>query len=301
MLPSMETGFLRIHEDHLFTNGDADNESTPSHSESDESIEPDSTPDANTEESPSPREKHNLSGPKSDRPMTSLPFVEWPDIIRRQILKEILLKKGESIIPYYHEGSVEGNSEETKLPNYDITMLLATASEPRLYEEALTIFYGQNIWEFRNPRVAQWWLKKLGAKVALLRHIEIYLTQGIWGPGGTPVEKLWYMLIVWMKPRVKVDSIEVSFEKWNHANIRIHDKPPAAIFSHAEARFGVWSTLLSFREVGGVSITPGAFVLKDYAAALANTMILKEGDDDAEAERLRKKWRKRVYGPDTQE
>ena len=294
----METGFLRIHEDHLFTNGDADNESTPSHSETDESIEADSTPDANLEESPSPIEKHNLNRPKSDRPISSLPFVEWPDIIRRKVLKHILRREGESIIPYYHEGSVEGDSEETKLPNYDITILLATAPEPRLYEEALKIFYGQNIWEFRNPRVAQWWLKKLGNKVALLRHIEIYLTQGIWGPGGTPVEKLWYMLIAWMKPRVKLDSIEVSFEKWNHANVRIHDKPPAAIFSHAEARFGVWSTLLSFREVGGTLITPGAFVPRDYAAALAHTMILKEGDNCAEAERLRKKWRKRVYGPD---
>ena len=297
----MNTQFFRIPDDHLFTNDDADNESTTSHSESDESIEPDSTPGANTEESPSPIEKDNLSGPQSDRPMTSLPFVEWPDIIRRQILKNILLKKGDSIIPYYHEGSVEGSAEETKLPNYDITMLLATASEPRLYEEALKIFYGKNIWEFRNPRVAQWWLKKLGTKVALLRHIEIYLTQGVWGPGETPVEKLWYMLIVWMKPRVKLDTIEVSFANWNHANIRIHDKPPAAIFSHAEARFGVWSTLLSFREVGGTSIIPGAFVPKDYAAALADTMILKEGEDDAEAERLRKKWHKRVYGADTLE
>ena len=291
----MDPGFLSTHEDHLFTTGEADNGSTPSHSETDESIEADSTPDANTEEHISPTDKHDIDGPKSDRPITSLPFVEWPDIIRQQILKDILLKEDDPIVPYYYEGSVEGNSEETRRPNYDITMLLATAAEPQLYEETLKIFYGQNVWEFRNPRVAQWWLKKIGTKVALLRHIDIHLTQGIWGPGSTPLERLWYILIVWMKPRVKLDTINISFEKWDHANIHIYEEPPAAVFPHAESRLGVWSTLLSFRGLNQTNITPGAFVPYDYAAALARTMVLPEGEVDAEAERLRRKWRKKVY------
>ena len=161
----MDTRVFRILPgDYLFPTGEADNDSTPSHSETDESIEADSTPDANTEEHLSPIDKHNINGTISDRPMTSLPFVEWPNEVRQRILKNILLKDDEPIIPYYHEGSVEGNSEETKRPNYDITMLLATAAEPQLYQETLEIFYGQNFWEFRNPRVAQWWLKSLGPR-----------------------------------------------------------------------------------------------------------------------------------------
>ena len=292
----MDPGFLGTHEDHLFTTAESEDDSTPSHSETDESIEADSTPDANIGESLSPIDKHNIDSPKSDRPITSLPFVEWPDIIRQQILKEILVNEDEPIIPYYHEGSVEGNSEETRRPNYDITMLLATAAEPQLYQETLNIFYGQNVWVFRNPRVAQWWLKKIGTKIALLRHIDIHLTQGIWGPGSTPLERLWYMLIVWMKPRVKLDSIDISFEKWDHANIRSHDKPPLAVFPHAESRFGVWSTLLSFRGLNETDITNGPFVPYEYCAALARAMVLKEGQQvDVEAERLRRKWRRKVY------
>lgn len=297
--------FEILPEDFRFPNDEADDDSTPSNSETDESVEADSTPDANTEERHSPREslspidKHNMNGPISDRPLTSLPFLEWPNEVRQRTLKHILLKEDQPIRPYYHEGSVEGNSEETKRPNYDITMLLATAAQPQLYQEALKIFYGQNLWEFRNPRVAQWWLKKLGTKVALIRQIDIYLSQGIWGPGGTPLEKLWYMLIVWMKPRLKLDTFNISFENWNHANIRSHDKPPPAIFSHAEARLGVWSTLLSFRGVDHCEIIPGPFVPGDYTAALARSMVLPEGQVDGEAERLRRKWRRKVYGPDT--
>lgn len=292
----MDPGFLGTHEDHLFTSGEADSDSTPSHSVTDESIEADSTPDANIEESLSPIDKRNIDGPKPEGPITSLPFVEWPDTIRRQILKEIVVNEDEAIRPYYHEGSVEGNSEETRRPNYDITMLLATAAEPQLYQETLTIFYGQNVWEFRNPGVAQWWLKKIGTKIALLRHIDIHLTQGIWGPGSTPLEKLWYMLIVWMKPRVKLDSLDVSFERWDHANISIHDKPPSAVFPHAESRFGVWSTLLSFRGLNETDITDGPFVPYGYCNALSRNMVLPEGQvHDGEAERLRRKWRSKVY------
>ena len=291
----MDPGFLRTHEDHLFTTGEADNDSTPSHSEADETIEVDSTPDAKTEERLSPIDKHNINGPKSDRPITSLPFVEWPNKVRQRILKDILLREDEPIVPYYHEGSVEGNSEETRRPNYDITMLLATAAEPQLYHETLNIFYGQNVWEFRDPRLAQWWLKKIGTKVALLRHIDIDLTQGIWGPGSTPLERLWSMLIVWMKSRVKLDSINISFENWDHANVSCYKKPPSDIFTVAESRLGVWSTLLSYRGLNQTDITPGPFVPYDYAAALARTMVLPEGQVDAEAERLRRMWRRKVY------
>ena len=295
MSPSMDTGFLRIHEDHLFTTGESENDSTPSHSETDESIEADSTLDTNTEEHLSPIDKRNINGAKSDRPITSLPFVEWPNKIRQEILMYILFKEDEPIRPYYHEGSVEGDSEETKRPNYDITMLLATAAEPQLYQETLRIFYGQNVWEFRNPTVAQWWLKKIGTKVALLRHVDIYLTQGIWGPGSTQLEKLWYMLIVWMKPRVELYTFNISFQKWDHGNVRSHDKPPTDVFPVAESRLGVWSTLLSYRELNETDITPGPFVPYEYAAALARTMVLKEGQVDGEAERLRRKWRRKVY------
>lgn len=285
MFVTMDRELLTTHQDHLFTTCEADNDSTPSHSETDQNMEADSTPDTSTD----------INGPKSEGPMTSLPFIEWPDKVRQLILENILLQEDEPIIPYYHEGSVEGNSEETKRPNYDITMLLATAAEPRLYHETLRIFYGQNVWKFRNPRVAQWWLKKLGTKVALLRHIDICLNQGIWGPGSTPLEKLWYMLIVWMKPRVKLDTIKVSFEKWDHANVRSHDKPPSELFPVAESRLGVWSTLLSFRGLNETDITPGPFVLHDYAAALARTMVLPANQVDAEAQRLKRKWRRKVY------
>ena len=272
----------------------ADNDSLSSSSESDGN-EADSEPDASTEEGLAPADKHNIIGPNSDRPITSLPFVEWPDEVRQQMLISVLVKEDESIIPYYHEGSVEGDSEETKKPNYDIAMLLATAGEPRLYQEALEIFYSRNVWEFKNPRVALWWLKKLGTKVAMLRHINIELTQGRWGIGSTPLEKLWYILIVWMKPRIELHTIEVSFEKWDYALVHRNDEPPAKYFPVAESRLGVWSTLLSFRGLKTADIAPGPFVSYGYAVVLSRSMILIGNQVDAGAQRLKRRWRRKVY------
>ncbi len=291
---------LRLVESHQgprFTAGAADDDSTPPSSESDGN-EADSEPDASTEEGLSPADRHNINGPNSDRPITSIPFVEWPDEVRQQMLISMLVKDDGSIIPYYHQGSVEGNWEETRKPNYDITMLLATAGEPRLYQQALEIFYSKNVWEFGNPRVAQWWLEKLGTKVALLRHINIGLTQGVWGIGSTPLEKLWYTLIAWMKPRVRLDTIKVSFEKWDHALVHNRNEPPTEFFPVAESRLGVWSTLLSFRGLKSTDISPGPFVPYDYTAALARTMVLPGNHVDVEAECLRREWCKQVY-PDT--
>ena len=317
--PTKALRLLETHQGPRSTTGAADNDSTPPSSESDGN-EAESEPDASTQEglsptdrhninSPnsdrpvteerlSPADKHNMTGPNSDRPITSIPFVEWPDEVRQQMLISILVKDDESIIPYYHQGSVEGNREETREPNYDITMLLATAGEPRLYQQALEVFYSKNVWEFRNPRAAQWWLKKLGTKVALLRHINIDLTQGVWGPGSTPLEKLWYMLIVWMKPRVRLDTIKVSFKQWDHALVHNSNEPPTEFFPVAESRLGVWSTLLSFRGLNSAEVSPGPFVPYDYAAALARTMVLPENQADAGAECLERRWRKRIY-PDT--
>ena len=292
----MALRLVGTHQGPHFTNGATDNDSTPPSSESDGN-EANSEPDASTEEGLSPAGRQNINGTNSGGPITSLPLVEWPDEVRQQMLISMLVKD-EPIIPYYHQGSVEGTSEETKKPNYDIKMLLATAGEPQLYQQALEIFYSKNIWEFENPRVAQWWLKKLGAKVALLRHINIDLTQGVWGIGSTPLEKLWYMLIVWMKPRVKLYTIKVSFEQWDHALVRNRNVPPTEFFPVAESRLGVWSTLLSFRGLNSTDISAGPFVPYDYADALARTMILPENQADAEAECLKRRWHKQVY-PDT--
>ena len=274
--------------------GTADDDLTPPHSETD-GTEAGSEPDTSTEEGLSPADRHNIKAPNTDRPITSLPFVEWPNEVRQQMLISMLIRDGESIIPYYHEGSVEGTRDETKKPNYDITMLLATAGEPRLYQQALEIFYGQNVWEFRNPRVALWWLKKLGTKIALLRHINLYLTQGWWGIGSTPLEKLWYILIVWMKPRVELATIYVSFAQWDHSVVHPNEEPPMKYFPVAESRLGVWSTLLSFRGLNVVDITPGPFVPYKYAAALVRSMILVGDQVDPEAERLKRRWHRQVY------
>ena len=294
MSSTMALKIVGTHQNGFLPAGAADNDLTPPHSETDGN-EADSEPDASTEKGLSPTDRHNINGPNPDRPITSLPFVEWPDEVRQQMLISMLVKEDDSIIPYYHEGSVEGTRDETKKPNYDITMLLATAGDPRLYQQALEIFYSQNVWEFRNPRVALWWLLKLGTKVALLRHINIHLTQGWWGIGSTPLEKLWYILIVWMKPRVELSTIQVSFKQWDHAVVHPKEEPPRKYFPVAESRLGVWSTLLSFRGLNVVDIAPGPFVPYKYAAALARSMLLIGDQVDPEAERLKRIWRKQVY------
>lgn len=279
---------------HRCTNGAADKGLSPPCSENDGN-DAHSESDASTDEGLSHADRHNINAPNFDRPITSLPFVEWPDEVRQRMLVSILVREDEPIIPYYHEGSVKGYIEEPKNPNYDITMLLATAGEPWLYQQALEIFYGQNVWEFRNPRVALWWLKKLGTKVALLRHINIHLTQGWWGIGCTPLEKLWCILIVWMKPRVRLHTIEVSFEQWDHALVHRHAETPTKYFPVAESRLGVWSTLLSFRGLNYTNITAGPFVPYEYAAALSRSMLLVGSQVDTEAERLKRRWCRQVY------
>ena len=290
----MALKIVGTHQNTSLPAGTADNDLTPPYLET-EGNETVSESDTSTERGFSPADRHNINAPYSDRPITSLPFIEWPNGVRQQMLISMLVKEGEPIIPYYHEGSVEGTRDETKNPNYNITMLLATAGSPQLYQQALETFYSQNVWEFRNPRVALWWLKKLGTKATLLRHINIHLTQGWWGIGSTPSEKLWYILLVWMKPRVTLSTIHVSFAQWDHAVVHPKEEPPMKYFPVAETRLGVWSTLLSFRGLNVVDVTPGPFVPNKYAAALVRSMILVGDQVDAEAERLRRRWRRQVY------
>ena len=130
MSPTRALKIVGTHQDGFLPAGAADNDLTPPRSETDGN-ETVSESDASTERGFSPTDRHNINGPKSDRPITSLPFVEWPDEVRQQMLISILVKEDESIVPYYHEGSVEGTKDETKKSNYDINMLLATAGDPQ--------------------------------------------------------------------------------------------------------------------------------------------------------------------------
>ena len=274
----IDPGLFGDNESNVIPTNDGSNDNV-SHESETNTCEPDSETTTNTETCTS--DMNGSGRVELNRGLlTRLPFVDWPETVRQRMLYLMLVNEDQVIIPTYYQGCIEGSVAETENKNYDIPMLLATAGNRPLYEEALTVFYGENIWGFRNPRIARWWLEKLGAKVALLRHVEIELTPGVWGPGHTRLEKLWLLLLQWMKPRVMLDSMVVSFEKWN--NDPFQDYEPCI----DQSRLGVFRTLLTFRGLKQADVFPGKYVPIEYTCALESSMVLQAGQVDELAEEL---------------
>jgi len=226
-------------------------------------IEEDTSPSHHSED-----ECTEVEGPSNNKgALQPFRFPDCGENVRQLILKHALVKPYEIIAPYYNATSVEVEKPYMEWEDFDISLLLAAAGNRALYEEMLTALYGKNCFEFSDPKLMLWWLKRIGDNnVSRLRDIRIYFNKGEYDDLALPVrvEKIWYSVVVYLKPRHQLQRLGASFSKWEHTG---EEEPDIT-----NPRLGVYRTLFSFRGLVTAQVVPGGFVNDQNARDLVMAM-----------------------------
>ena len=204
-------------------------------------------------------------------------FLNCEANVRNIILQHALVRKNR-IVPMYNATSVEVENAWAHWEDRDISLLLAFAGNGALYEEALTVLYGGNTFEFYDAQRMLWWLQRIGDNsTSKLRHVAIHLNAGLLEEYMFPIrlEKLWYNTLVWYKPRQRLSSLGVSFVAWPDF--------PAHSPEISGPRLGVVRTLLGFRGLEDTYVESGPWLHVDFAYILADAMRLPEGANSPDA------------------
>ena len=225
----------------------------------------------------SPRAHHKTSGP--------FRFLDCEPKVRDVILQHALTQD-HMIEPYYRIGSLElgAKDHDSNEENYDISILLATAGSPTLYDQARTALYGSNHLHFDDPRLLLWWLKAIGSNIRRVRNLSLTLSEGEVLPGDAVSirqEKIWYNALVWLKSRHRLHNLDLDFGGWkflkgNRANT------DSQIEDSEKARHDVYRTLLKYRELKEVRVEPGPWLKDPYASILERAMSLGIGESREE-------------------
>lgn len=145
-------------------------------------------------------------------------FLDLGPELRNRILKEVLVHDWYTI-PYYNNGSLEAIESEVQASNYD-TSILSTSKQ--INQEAATLLYGQNIFYFKQPLVALWFFKHIGAQnLSKVRQVSLVLSSAsLEGTHRRRLdvvdERLWQEVFAWLKPRHRIDEIELNFSLWHN-------------------------------------------------------------------------------------
>lgn len=209
-------------------------------------------------------------------------FMDCPSNIRDRILQYVLIDD-HVLRPTYHVGSVEVERAHDYRDNYDISMLIATAGNLKLYEEACCTLYGGNVFYFWDPREMLWWVKKIGKNLQKVQILQLELCKGEVPAQMSPVfgEKLWYNAFLWLKSRHKLESLMINFEWWNQNDIREEQD-----LDVLEARKSAYTTLLKYRELRHVEIVPGSQIHEGFASHLVTAMAMKAGESNEDIKEI---------------
>ena len=220
--------------------------------------------------------------PTNYNPKKPFRLLDCEDSVRQRIFQHILTSP-DPITPYYYEGSAEGTAQQVERENYPIPMLVALAGKANkcFYDEARDILYGWNTWDFTDPEVSLWWLKQIKDNVNSIRHMGIHLSQGE-ARFNVRIERKWWSLVNWLKPRQKLDTIYVSFEQWDAKPVE--GMPPNEYPPVNEPRVGTLRTLLAFRGLQRAEVVGCAFFGTKDALLLEKAMCLSEGQYDIDVE-----------------
>ena len=211
-------------------------------------------------------------------------FLGCPDKVRQRILEFALINK-KQIKPYYSFGSIEVAAHNAVEENYS-NLPAAFAGNRELIEQTTTILYGENAFHLHHPKVALWWLQRLGpTNIPKLKYLAITLGEGVLDHFLTRQETIWRKVFRLLLTNHNLLSLSVNFKHWTRRPCPEDGLGPES--NHVlEARFAVLRTLFRFRGLERAVIRPGPFVGEVYAEILASALVLSEGETSEEIEEV---------------
>ena len=143
-------------------------------------------------------------------PSASFAFQRLDKNIQSRVLQFLLVRPA-PYKPWYNYCSAEQPEYMVRAPNIDIPLVLVNKE---ISARATDVFYGENVFDFNRPEVSLWWLKRIGANISKIRHIQVFFTTGRDRGFRTSQEVLWLKFLNWIKRTQMVSSARVDFGKW---------------------------------------------------------------------------------------
>lgn len=192
--------------------------------------------------------------------------------VEKHIL-QIALKKPRMVVPFYFTGCLELPDYLVTKPNVDVSLLLVNK---QLHVEAADILYGQNAFQFFDPRVARWWFQHIGpSNVSRIRSAHFILDAFEHMNFFVREERLWHIFFTLLEPEQEFQEISISFERWTEEGL--HWAADLDRDRIERARVGTVEALFRFRGLEKVDIIPGVFLNRKAARVLAEGMLLRKG------------------------
>ncbi|KAL6717553.1 hypothetical protein ACLMJK_005468 [Lecanora helva] len=223
---------------------------------------------------------------KGLRRLQSFPLLKCDYPVRRSLFHFALIKK-RKIIPYYNAGSVQLHDPNRHLRNFNINLLLATAGDATLYQEALSALYSDNTFKFTDPRVMSWWLKRIGDNnVGRLRSVKMKLNDGPYHSksgeliGHVRMERLWFTSLAYLKSRHKLEALYIDFRNWRK-NICIISPGGGGQceqlpVDEMKPKLDYVKTLMTFQGLKEFRFKPG-YLINTFCLNFISSLLLKNG------------------------
>ena len=161
-------------------------------------------------------------------------FYNLPDEVRLEIMKlaipSLSTQQACTVRPYYNQFSVQIAPPEDpgRCPNISTSDWLDVLNK-KWCNDATVVLYSANRFEFSDPNVLKWWIKRIGPtntkRVRCLgldiRSGDVHDQRKVFG--SMAVEKLWAQTLDWLQPLHQIQSLDLYFTKWRRQGIRAGD------------------------------------------------------------------------------
>ena len=197
-------------------------------------------------------------------------FLDIDADIRIRILN-FLLVRSERIFPGYNSGSIEIEADWSNFENIDASIFLVNKG---LSTEASYIFYGRNTFELNHPRIASWWLKRIGDNLQHLKLLALVFRRGFCA-FDVPWERVWHNVLLWLCPKHRLDGLSLNFNDWGFRPLKTFGEQDIGKLQADTAiieRESIWYTLGRFRGISYVRLYADHFTSKSRQYALRRQM-----------------------------
>ena len=197
-------------------------------------------------------------------------FLEIDADIRIRIL-DFLLVRSERISPGYNSGSIEIEADWMNFENIDASIFLVNKG---LSKDASQIFYGRNTFELDDPRIASWWLKRIGDNLQHLKLLALVFRRGSCA-FDVPWERVWHNVLLWLCSRHRLDRLSLNFNDWGVRPSKTFGEQDIGKLQADTAimeRESIWYTLGRFRGIPYVKVYAEFFTSRSRQIALRKQM-----------------------------
>ena len=184
---------------------------------------------------------------------------------------ELLLIRSEWIFPGYNSGSIEVEAEGTNSENIDASIFLVNKA---LSKEATRIFYSCNRFELDHPRIAFWWLKRIGDNLQHLKLLALVFRRGFCA-FDVPWERVWHNVLLWLHTKHRLDGLSLNFNDWGVRPLKSFGQQDIGNLQADSAimeRKSILYTLGRFRGIPYVKIHAELFISRSRQFALRRQM-----------------------------